>query len=862
MEFKSLLGVMCALLVSASAVADTVMIGASKDNTLYEDSFGQFSNGSGDHFFVGINGGGFIRRGILQFDISGSIPPGSTVITATLNLNMSRTNSGAQTQSLHKVLADWGEGNSHAGGQEGGGGAAVAGDTTWIHTFWDGQFWANEGGDFEAAPSGSLSVSGLGSYSWMSAQMAVDVQAWVDAPATNFGWILIGAESGGNTAKRYDSRNNTNASVRPELVIEFTPPASTGACCMPDGSCITTTSGDCALALGLYQGDGVDCTPNPCPQPTGACCLPDGTCTDLTDADCQAMSGIWQGANVDCIDVDCPLVPFVDALPIPAVVAPISGTHYEIGMAEVQQQLHRDLPLTTVWGYGPPDGNGGYAATFPGPTIEARVDVTTTVEWVNDLRDINTGVLRDAHYLPVDTCLHGPNMTGDDPVTIVHLHGAHCAEADDGVPDFAYLPGLSDLFTYPNHQEPATLWYHDHALGITRLNVYMGLAGFYLLRDDAEDALGLPAGEFEIPLAIQDRQINPDGTLDYPVDWQGHFVGEYVLVNGKVWPFHNVKQGKYRFRLLNGSGSRFYKLALSNGATFWQIGSDGGLLEAPVALTSLLIAPGERADIVMDFAGEAPGTEIVLLNSAPSPFPGTPGVGVVPNVMKFVVQNQAGHTDAIPASLRTVPEIPLAESVMDRDFVMRLENVPDAPLGCPQTYWLINGLKWDDIVEFPVLGTTEIWRFINRSAIAHPMHMHLVQFQVIDFQNFTVVDDEIVPVGSPKIPPANQAGWKDTVVVRPNQMVRVIARFEDFTGRFPYHCHILEHEDHEMMRQFMVVAPCIEDLNDDSVVDTADLGILIAQFGTSGPAADLNDDGVVDTADLGILIAAFGQPCP
>ena len=862
MNRRSILGLVCALFVGAPAVADTVIITATQDNTLYEDTFGGFSNGSGDYFFVGINGGGVIRRGLVKFDLTGMIPPGSTIMTATLTLNMSRTISGAQTQSLHKALADWGEGASHAAGQEGGGGPAAPGDATWIHTFSDTQFWTNPGGDYVAAPSASVTVSGLGSYSWMSGQMAADVQAWVDAPATNFGWLMIGAETGGVTAKRYNSRENGSVSTRPELVVEFIPPAATGACCMGDGSCFTMTAGDCALAGGTYHGDGVPCDPTPCPPPMGACCLTDGTCADMIEADCDLAGGAWQGAGTDCLTTDCPLVPFVDALPIPGVVAPVSGSHYELGMAEVQQQLHRDLPLTTVWGYGPPDGMGGYAATYPGPTIEARVGEPITVEWVNDLRDITTGLLRDEHYLPVDTCVHGPNMTGQVPVAVVHLHGGHVASADDGIPDQAYPPGLSVIYNYPNIQEPATLWYHDHALGITRLNVYMGLAGFYLLRDDAEDALGLPSGEFEIPIAIQDRMINADGTLAYPEIWQDHFFGDTIVVNGKVWPYLNVKQGKYRFRLLNGSGSRTYTLALSNGATIWQIGTDGGLLEAPVALPKLTLAPGERADVIMDFAGEAAGTEIILTNSASAPFPGPPGFGVIPNIMKFIVQNEAGHTDAIPSTLGPIKPIPEAESVVSRDFVLKLENVPGAPPDCPQTYWLINGLRWEDITEYPELGTTEIWRFINRSAVMHPMHIHLVQFQVLDRQAFTVVNDEIVPQGNPVAPPANEAGWKDTVRVLPNQMVRVIARFESFTGRFPYHCHILEHEDHEMMRQFQVVAPCPADINDDNVIDTADLGILLGQFGTAGPEADLNGDGTVDTADLGILLGVFGTACP
>jgi spore coat protein A, manganese oxidase len=330
----------------------------------------------------------------------------------------------------------------------------------------------------------------------------------------------------------------------------------------------------------------------------------------------------------------------------------------------------------------------------------------------------------------------------------------------------------------------------------------MGLAGFYLIRDEVEAALGLPAGEFEVPLAIQDRTFNADGSLSYPVEWDEHFFGDKVLVNGKVWPYLAVKQGKYRFRLLNGSNSRTYTLAFSSGDTFHQIGTDGGSLRAPVPLTELTIMPGERADVVVDFAGHAGGTEILLTNSASAPYPGPAGVGVIPNVMKFVVTNQPGHTASLPATLRDFETLYETNAVQHREFVLRKGDDD-----CSEFKWLINDLGWHDITEYPVLDTTEVWNFINRSGVAHPMHMHLVLFQVLDRQAFEMVGDEIVPVGPRIAPLANEMGPKDTVRVNPFEMTRVIARFETFTGKYPYHCHILEHEDHEMMRQFQVLAP-------------------------------------------------------
>jgi spore coat protein A len=462
---------------------------------------------------------------------------------------------------------------------------------------------------------------------------------------------------------------------------------------------------------------------------------------------------------------------------------------YDIAITEFKQKLHRDLPPTTAWGYG---------GTYPGPTIVAGVDQLVTVNWINDLRD-STGTLRTEHYLPVDLCMHGPNMNGAAPLTVTHLHGAHVEQDSDGYPEDTIMPGEQQTYYYPNHQLPATLWYHDHALGITRLNVLMGMAGFYILTDPIEPTLGLPSGEYDIGLAIQDRTFNADGSFKYPAVWQDHFFGDKILVNGKVWPYLNVKQGKYRFRMLGGSNSRAYTLRLSTGDPFWAIGSEGGLFTTPVQVDSVTITGGERMEVIMDFSIYAPGTEIILKNSADAPFTGGSGEGAIPDIMKFIVQGEAGHMAAIPDTLRPVIATPESLSVATRDFI--LEKKFDA---CAGSIWTINGLHWDDITEKPIINTTEIWRFINPSGITHPMHMHLVMFQVLDRTPFTTVNDSIVE-GTPQPPDSTERGWKDTVPVYPNEIVRVIATFEDYLGKFAYHCHILEHEDHEMMRQFEVV---------------------------------------------------------
>jgi len=373
----------------------------------------------------------------------------------------------------------------------------------------------------------------------------------------------------------------------------------------------------------------------------------------------------------------------------------------------------------------------------------------------------------------------------------------------------------------------------------------MGLAGYYLLRDPLEQSLGLPSGEFEIPLAIQDRTFNPDGSLQYPEMWHEHFFGDTILVNGKVWPYLNVKQGKYRFRVLDGSNSRTYRLALSSGAPFHVIGMEGGLLPAPVMVNEITLGPGERADVVVDFAPYAPGTEIFLVNSAPAPFPGVPGIGVIPEVMKFVVTNQPGHTAVLPVALRPLETLQESDAVVTRDFELRKTSEP-----CAGTMWQINGLGWDDVTEYPELGTTEIWRFINRSGVTHPMHMHLVMFQVLDRQAFEEIGGNVVPIGSPVPPPPHEAGWKDTVQVGPNEILRVIARFEDFTGRFAYHCHILEHEDHEMMRQFEAVTAC-GDGHRGIPDEECDDGNLVADDGCS-PTCQTEDecqDGIDNDGD-------------
>ncbi len=850
-----------AILIAPAALADTITINPVKDNTLYEpisqDGFADRSDGAGPTMFVGKvkdadadPGAGTrvaVRRGVLAFAIAGNIPAGATIDSVQLTLYADKVSlNTAFNVSLRRLQRDWGEGTSNTGNsQQGRGEPPTPGDATWSHTFYPSQFWTLPGGDFSSTSSATRTVGATGFYTWGSTSgMVADVQFWLNNPSQNYGWIVLGTETQIQTAKRFATRENTGStggvSWKPRLVVSYTPQTISGGCCQ-GSACSIQTPVACLGLGGAYQGNGTTCSPNPCVVVTGACCASNGTCSAVTPGACAAGGGLYQGEGSTCAAVECSiqLTPFIDPLPIPGVAIPTAGSTggaatYDITMLEFEQQLHSELPNPTrVWGY-----NDGFAAPgYPGPVIEARTGEPVTVNWINDIRDFVTNVPRtNDHYLDVDVQTDGTGATcimgaEDAAKTVAHLHGGHVPAAFDGYPENTYLPGDPPVtYVYPNNQQAGYLWFHDHALGITRLNVYMGLAGLYLVRDAVEDALDLPGGEFEIPLVIQDRKFNPDGSLKYPSMYMEHWLGDKVLVNGKVWPYLQVKQGKYRFRLLNGSGSRTYTFSLNPPTgilAFTVIGTEGGLLDAPVnGVGSLTMGPGERYDVVVDFAGFNTGDEILLENSAGAPFPNGP-VDLT-QVMKFTVGSLPGHVDPLPITLRAVPRLDPNDAVMTRDFRLKQSGLD----GCGRSMWEINGLGWNDIMEYPELGTTEIWRFINDSGVSHPMHMHLVMFQVLDRDTFTKdPNGNIIPGGNPQPPGAEERGWKDTAMVAPNEILRVIARFEDYKGKYAYHCHILEHEDHEMMRQFQTVS--CGDGEVDAPVETCDDGDLTAFDGCS-----------------------------
>lgn len=561
--------------------------------------------------------------------------------------------------------------------------------------------------------------------------------------------------------------------------------------------------------------------------------------------------------------------------------------HYYIDIGETyQQMLPPGFPKTKVYGYGgviedPKTGKLRYHISSPGGTFEAKRNIPTVVTWRN--------CIKGPHFLPVDPTLHWANPNGmpmhphkpwptfppgfpdaQAPVPVVtHLHGAEVQSDSDGHPDawFTYDgkhgPGyVSSRYTYPNTQEATTMWYHDHAMGMTRLNVYAGLAGFYLLRDKkvnkkqfSEQRLNLPKGKYEIPLVIQDKMFNSDGSLlfanegltpDVNPYWAVGFFGDVIVVNGKVWPNLEVERRQYRFRVLNGSNSRFYNLSMSNGMEFVQIGSDGGLLRHPVKLKSLLLAPSERADILVNFSDVEPGSSIRLLNDARSPYPfgGPPDPETVGQIMQFSVPRQAVKPikpKKLPKTLNYIPA--LHEDTKPRIITM---NDIAGPTGIP-IKMLLNGQEWSaPATETPRVGSTEDWLIVGMTAGAHPVHLHLVQFQLISRQNYDVAaytrdwellngplplknPPKVLPVeayliGDPIPPNENERGWKDTIVSNPGQVTRIRVRYapqdvaeglsmpgENYYSFDPssgvgyvWHCHLLDHEDNEMMRPMKI----------------------------------------------------------
>lgn len=662
----------------------------------------------------------------------------------------------------------------------------------------------------------------------------------------------------------------------------------------------------------------------------------------------SALPALGQYPGSGQLPLDPRVVPkFVDPLPHFAgarIDATVPGTPLTVEMMPVDQQALSTgtvLPngtivgggagLTHAWGYRISNGTVTQGPLWPGFTVEAMRGVPLDVLYLNNLNESY-----DAVNLAADQTLHWAMGTYDavNPYTgpvpaVAHLHGGEVPAWSDGGPDAWYTPGgavaghaaLTNLLHYPNTQEPATLWFHDHALGATRLNVYAGMAAFYFLRDAAEDALMLPGwsgdgmvqeidpvtgapgnGPYlpEIEVAIQDRMFDQNGQLYFPAGalvapnpaihpfWVPEFSGDIITVNGKTWPYMSVAPRKYRFRFLNGSNARFYVLSMPGGPQIFQVGTDGGLLDTPVAISKLTMGPGERADLIIDFTGLT-GT-YTLKNAGRTPFPkGPPPNGATTGqIMQFVVNGQMVGADNSVVTGRAVPLEKLSTfagtlaagvtPVQERQLTLNEVIGAGGPLEV-----LVNNTKWTGASTRPYgdfqtipgdpsgtlyseivkEGDTEVWKIINITADAHPIHLHLVQFQLVSRQAFNTnkylkaynaafpggafiggygppMDYNVnqtpaaaVPTiggnpditaylqGMAKSAEPNEMGWKDTFIMYPGEVTTVVVRWAptDATAQgvnyfdfspdgghgYVWHCHIIDHEDNEMMRPYSVI---------------------------------------------------------
>jgi spore coat protein A, manganese oxidase len=547
------------------------------------------------------------------------------------------------------------------------------------------------------------------------------------------------------------------------------------------------------------------------------------------------------------------------------------GNLASIDIEQFEQQVLVGYPKTKLYGYGSSLGR----PSWPGPTFEAMSNRRARVLWRNKIK--TTGDWPNCHLLPVDESLHmamveSPDMLKGIP-TVTHLHGSHVEAASDGYPEAWFTRDMDQrgpaweklVYNYDNTQQSGTLWYHDHALGLTRLNVYAGLAGMYLLRDENERSLVrhhvLPDDDYEVELVLQDRAFNDDGSLFLPLRPTATIPNgidlsiflDFLCVNGTPWPVMDVEPRKYRFRIVNGSDSRFFQLKLDNSdAEIIQVGTELGLRRKALQIDRILMGPAERYDIVIDFSGLA-GKEIMLQNLVPDgPFrgfasgPGGPGPGrtvtnnphdfpfvfgapfpsaATASVMKFrVSKRKSGKPDASVTDGMIIGPRPAELTATSTRSLMTFNGSND---GLGRSAEMLGTLQdgtfsWHDpVTETPKLGDTEMWEFYNTGPVAHPIHVHLVDFQVVDRQPFTFTVEpktmtahdgstaigaritDFSLVGSPRDPEPYEQGPKDTVVCYPGEVTRVVAKF-DRPGEYVWHCHIIHHEDHDMMRPFIV----------------------------------------------------------
>jgi FtsP/CotA-like multicopper oxidase with cupredoxin domain len=578
-----------------------------------------------------------------------------------------------------------------------------------------------------------------------------------------------------------------------------------------------------------------------------------------------------------------PLTPFVDKLPMPPRLVFSEPGRTVVRLESAEHRFHRDLPPSRVWTYG---------GSLPGPTIEVDRGVELEVRWENHLTGPLPVVVTVAPEFAVNgvpaQCMPGRSGGRPDPAVaalsgfaVVHLHGGMTQASSDGWTENIAAPGQAVLDAYPNDQRAAMLWYHDHVMGVTRFNVYAGLAGLWIVRDDRERELQLPEGPpYEVPLLLSDRNFDLDddgrltGDLLHKTDPEVmECFSPFTTVNGIVWPHLDVEPTTYRFRLLNGSNARTYRLVLTRDGEpdherITQIGSEGGLLQAPVSIPGqgLVLASAERADLLVDFSDLAGGTELTLWNTAAAPFDGAvadpakagqadlDGLLPYPEVLRMRVGEGRRSRRRVPQALATdfqrpsrdeltsavvraialveqeaaiegaPPMLTMRELVLDPGAAEPVITLVEQPENGEDrvTRWRTVATRFEDTTTFfPMLHKPEIWRLINLTGDTHPIHLHLDAFRVLERHPATVEQpaDGITTRGTSatvrlgRAPEDgishelddNELGLKDTVRVNPNEVVDIVVRFEVFCGRYMYHCHILEHEDHDMMRPFVVM---------------------------------------------------------
>ncbi|MDF9745285.1 multicopper oxidase family protein [Natrinema salsiterrestre] len=570
--------------------------------------------------------------------------------------------------------------------------------------------------------------------------------------------------------------------------------------------------------------------------------VPSGVLAAEDEHDGDHSDGDGDGGHSSDAGVSPHLEKYKRELPIPEERPP-DGTrngadYHEIEVKETTHSFHPDLEDTTIWGFG---------GQFPGPLLAGDRNEELAIEFDNSQ-------LPDEHLFEIDDRIEGTTSENyvdyDGPVpdvrTVTHFHGLNTATESDGQADMWTSPdGVTgprfqrDVQEMPNRQSRMSTVYHDHARGISRLNNYAGLVGPYIIRSQREEQLDLPEDEYDIPLVLADRSFEDDGSLHYPEKFVANFAGDTATVNGKAWPYLEVEPRKYRFRIANVSNGRTYDLSLENEdedhdavPTMFQIAPDHGFLEEVVSIghggdmESLIVAPFERAEIVVDFSDHA-GETFTVTNDAEFPYEGgmdhgdggmDHGDGM--DGMDMGGDGGMGHGDMEHPEIDEVMQIRVTEETTEPDTSthpsdLRLPNRngpnPAAAkttremtmgMGTDEHGLMIhklNGRTWgDEIQHKPQLGTTEIWELVNDDMHTHPIHLHLVEFEVLERERHNTDH-------GPQPPLPNERGGKDVVRVNPGETVRIAAKFGDFAGKYPFHCHILEHEEHAMMRMFEVV---------------------------------------------------------